>query len=137
MTRWYLIFILLAAIAASACNAPVKSTPLDPNSKPTQPGKVLNVNDVWRNLSTYKGNIIVTGLVVSPDTQNPWRFTIMDVNEALACKETGCAGFYLTVEYHGDLPKALDKIKASGSLVNGVLIAEGIEITGRLNLDGK
>lgn len=82
-------------------------------------GGILSVNDIQADPYAYKGTITVTGVVAGVSKQDPKIFAIVDTSEAKLCKQTGCASFYLSVKYEGQLPKQWDEVNVAGTLAEG------------------
>ncbi len=79
----------------------------------------LTVNDIKADPSAYKGTITITGVVAGATRQDPKVFLMIDTAEAIACKSTGCAKFYLQVRYESTMPKQWDEINVTGSFTQG------------------
>lgn len=82
-------------------------------------GGVLSVNDIQSDPLAYKGTITITGVSAGVTRQDPKVFLMVDTAEAIACKSTGCANFYLAVRYEGTIPKQWDEVNVTGSFTQG------------------
>ena len=102
------IIILIGVVAYSSFS----------NGKTVKAGGILSVNDIQSDPLAYKGTITITG-VVAGATRDPKVFAIIDTAEAIACKTTGCARFYLAVKYEGAIPKHWDEVNVTGSFTQG------------------
>ena len=88
-----------------------------------------------RTPSAYKGTITITGVMAGVSRQDPKVFTIIETSEAKLCKITGCARFYLPVQYEGTPPKVWDEVNVTGSFVEGgrLFQATKVEVLRHLN----
>jgi hypothetical protein len=84
-------------------------------AKTIKVGGPLTVNDIQADPMAYKGTVTITGVVAGTTRQDPKVFLIIDTAEAIACKSTGCARFYLQVKYEGTMPKQWDEVNVTGS----------------------
>lgn len=87
------------------------------NGKAKTPGSsgVLSVNDIQADPSAFKGTITITGVVATVLKDDPKHFAIIDTKEAKLCKSTGCAKYYLPVQYEGKTPILWDEVNVTGS----------------------
>ncbi len=88
--------------------------------KPSQQEKknhVLSVDDVESHLMTLKDSFTVTG-VVAKVYKDKKVFTMIDTGEVMTCRSTGCAGFYLPVQFSGPNPKEWDEVVITGMLID-------------------
>ena len=79
----------------------------------------MSVNDIQADPSAYKGTITINGVMAGVSRQDPKVFAIIETSEAILCKQTGCARFYLPVRYEGTAPKVWDEVNVTGSFVDG------------------
>lgn len=84
-------------------------------SKTIKGSGVLSVKDVQSDPSAYKGTVTITGVVAGASRQDQSVFAIIETSEAILCKTTGCASFYLPVKYEGVIPKQWDEVNVTGS----------------------
>lgn len=80
----------------------------------------MSVNDISAEPSAYKGTITINGVVAGKShfrnvPQNI--FLIIETSEAKICKQTGCARFYLPVQFEGKAPQEWDEVNVTGSFV--------------------
>lgn len=80
---------------------------------------VLSVNDIQADPSAYKGIVTITGVVARVSEQDPNLFAIIETSEAILCKQTGCARFYLKVKCEGQTAKVWDEVNVTGSFSEG------------------
>lgn len=109
MKNYILVFGLIAVIALIALASSNGKT------KTIKAGGVLSVKDVQSDPSAYKGTITITGVVAGVSRQDPKIFAIIETSEAILCKTTGCASFYLAVKYEGTIPMQWDEVNVIGS----------------------
>ncbi len=108
-------------------------------SKTGKEGGILSVNDIQADPVSFKGVIIVTGVVARMHPSDPKTFAVIETTEAKHCKSTGCSRFYLPVRYEGKLPQVWDEVNITGSLVkqDGFLLkASRVDILRHLTFDG-
>lgn len=105
--------ILIAAIAITTLS--------NGKTKTVKEGGILSVNDIASDPSAFKGIITITGVVADKSRfKVPANiFLIVETSEAKICKQTGCAKFYLPVQFEGILPKEWDEVNVTGSFVDG------------------
>lgn len=99
---------------------------------------ILSVDDIKAKPGSFKGMITVTGVVARMHPSDPKLFAVIETEEAKHCKSTGCAKFYLPVQYDGKLPQVWDEINITGSLVkqDGFLLkASRVDILRHLKFD--
>ncbi len=82
-------------------------------------GAILSVNDIQADRSAFKGTITITGVVAAVFKEDPKLFAIIETKEAKLCKSTGCAKFYLPVQYEREIPKLWDEVNVTGSFEGG------------------
>jgi hypothetical protein len=87
-------------------------------TKTVKEGGILSVNDISADPTAFKGTITITGVVAQISNKDNV-FAIVDTSEAKHCKSTGCARFYLPVQYEGKLPKEWDEVNITGSFAQG------------------
>ncbi|MCL4490370.1 MAG: hypothetical protein M1510_00475 [Nitrospirae bacterium] len=94
-------------------------------TKAIKAGGILSVNDIQADPSAYKGAITITGVVAKRHPSDPRLFAIIETAEAKLCKSTGCAKFYLPVQYEGKAPQEWDEVNVTGSFAedHGLFIA--------------
>lgn len=108
-------------------------------SKTVKEGGILSVNDMQADPASFGGVIVVTGVVARMHPSDAKVFAIIETEEAKHCKSTGCAKFYLPVQYEGKLPQVWDEVNITGSLVkqDGFLLkASRVDVLRHLNFDG-
>ena len=114
MKKYILIFGVIALIAGVAIVSLGNG-----KTKTIKAGGTLTVNDIQADPLAYKGTITITGVSAGVSRQDPKVFLMVDTAEAIACKSTGCANFYLAVRYEGTMPKQWDEVNATGSFTQG------------------
>lgn len=87
-------------------------------TKTVKEGGILSVNDISADPTAFKGVITITGVVAQMSSKDQV-FAMVDTAEAKHCKSTGCARFYLPVQYEGKLPTQWDEVNVTGSFVEG------------------
>lgn len=82
---------------------------------------ILSVNDISSDPSAYKGTITITGVVADKSRfKVPANvFIIVETSEAKICKITGCARFYLPVQFEDKMPQEWDEVNVTGSFAEG------------------
>jgi len=105
----FAVIILIAAIAFTTLS--------NGKTKTVKESGVLSVNDIQADPSAYKGIITITGVVAKRHPSDPKLFAIIETSEAKICKSTGCARFYLPVQYEGKAPQEWDEVNVKGSFV--------------------
>lgn len=78
---------------------------------------VLSINDIQADPAAYKGTVTINGVVSGPSRQDPKVFGMIDTNEAILCKTTHCARFYLFVKYEGQFPQTQDEVNVTGEFI--------------------
>lgn len=114
-----LIFIGCSRSSQNAGNSALPSAGNTGSKTSTDfPSGVLTINDISADPFAYKGTITVTGVVAkTKEVQAPANgFLVIDTSEAETCKQTGCARFYLPVEYDGQKPTEWDVVNVTGTL---------------------
>ncbi len=109
-------------------------------SRPRKEGGILSVNDIQADPASIKGVITVTGVVARMHPSDPKVFAVIETTEAKHCKSTGCAKFYLPVQYEGKLPHVWDEVKITGSLAKQdgfILKASKVEVLRHLEFGGR
>lgn len=98
--------------------------------------QALSVQDIQADPTAYTGTITIIGTMAGVDPNNSKVFGLIDTAEAVACKSTGCANFYLPVKYEGTLPKDWDEVKVTGKFVDGGKLFEAskVDVVRHLNL---
>lgn len=86
-------------------------------AKTVKEGGILSVSDIQADPAAFKGLITVTGVVARMHPSDTKVFAIIETAEAKHCQSTGCAKFYLPVQYEGKLPNVWDEVNITGSLV--------------------
>ena len=91
------------------------------NGKTKTPGGsgVLSVSDIQADPSAFKGTITIIGVVAAVFKEDPKLFAIIDTKEAKLCKSTGCAKFYLPVQYERQIPNLWDEVNVTGNFEGG------------------
>ena len=103
--------------------------------KTVRAGGVLTVNDIQADPTAYKGTITIKGVMAGVSDKDPKIFGLIDTSEAITCKQTGCANFYLPVKYEGTQPKDWDEVNVTGNFINGgVFVATKVDFQRHLNL---
>lgn len=115
MKKYILMLIAIVFVAAVAFNGLSNG-----KTKTVKEGGILSVNDIQADPSAYKGTITINGVVAGKShfrnvPQNV--FLIIETSEAKICKQTGCARFYLPVQYEGKAPQEWDEVNVTGSFV--------------------
>lgn len=87
-------------------------------TKTIKEGGILSVNDISADPTAFKGVITITGVVAQISNKDQV-FAIVETAEAKHCKSTGCARFYLPVQYEGKLPTQWDEVNVTGSFAQG------------------
>lgn len=109
------------------------------SAKTKTPGSsgVLSVNDIQADPSAYKGVVTITGVVAKVDPSHSDYFALVDTKEAKLCKSTGCASFYLPVQYEGKPPTEWDEINATGILAQdgSLFTATKVEVIKHLTFE--
>jgi len=100
-------------------------------------GGVLSVNDIQADPSAYKGVVTITGVVAKVDPSHPEYFALIDTKEAKLCKSTGCANFYLPVQYEGKPPTEWDEINVTGTFAQdgSLFTATKVEVIKHLTFE--
>lgn len=100
---------------------------------------ILSVNDIKGDPFAYKGTITITGVVAGISPKDPKIFAIIETAEAITCKITGCANFYLPARYEGQIPKEWDEVNVTGSFVEGkpFFFATKVEVLKHITFGGK
>lgn len=97
---------------------------INAKTKTPSSSEALSVNDIQADPSAYKGVVTITGVVAKVDPSHPEYFALIDTKEAKLCKSTGCANFYLPVQYDGKPPTEWDEINVTGTFAqDGSLFA--------------
>lgn len=86
-------------------------------SKPVKADGILSVDDIQADPGSFKGVIIVTGVVARMHPSDTKKFAVIETTEAKHCQSVGCAKFFLPVQYEGKLPQVWDEVNITGSLV--------------------
>ncbi len=110
-------FLITALVVGVVVAAVVFSTAGSVQSGPAsqrQPG-VLSVNDIKGDPFAYKGTVTITGVVAEISRQDPKLFGLIDTSEAVLCKTTGCANYYLAVRSDSPAPRVWDEVTLTGS----------------------
>jgi len=98
-------------------------------TKTVKEGGILSVNDIQADPFAYKGAITITGVVARKHLSDPKVFAIVETAEAKSCKQTGCAKFYLPVQYEGKTPVEWDEVNVTGSFAeDGQLLFKATKI---------
>ena len=105
--------------------------------KTTRAGGVLTVNDLHADPFAYKGNVTFTGVVAGLSKTDPKRFAVIDTSEAILCKQTGCANFYIAVNYEGERPNVWDEVKVTGRIVDTKKVWDEMTVLGRVSPDSQ
>lgn len=84
---------------------------------------ILTVAEIQSDLPSVKDTVVVTGVVARVSEKDKQVFALIDTDEAKHCKSTGCAKFYLPVQFSGPSPGEWDEVNATGRIVdqNGLL----------------
>ncbi|MCL5959200.1 MAG: hypothetical protein M1358_07755 [Chloroflexi bacterium] len=98
--------LLVASIGFTGCS-----------STRARAGGVLTVDDIFRDPFAYKGTITFTGVVAEISKDDPSLFAVIDTREAITCKRTNCASFYIPVRSYGKVPQEWDEVNVTGSAV--------------------
>jgi hypothetical protein len=106
-TSW-MIALIVGILFVSSTSVKAKA----PSSSP-----ILSVNEIQADPSAYKGVITITGVVAKIDPSHPDFFALIDTKEAKLCNSTGCANFYLPVQYGGKSPIEWDEVNVTGTFV--------------------
>lgn len=89
----------------------------DTNSSLTNSSKILNVNDIQADPSSFTGTITINGVMAGVSQTDSKLFGLVDTAEVKACKSVGCGTFILPTKYDGKLPQVGDEINVTGSFV--------------------
>ncbi len=105
--------VLIAAVAFTGLS--------NGKTKTVKEGGILSVNDIQADPSAYKGTITITGVVADKSRfKVPANaFIMVETSEAKICKQTGCARFYLPVQFDGKMPQEWDEVNVTGTFVDG------------------
>lgn len=97
----------------------------------------LSVNDIQADPSAYKGVVTITGVVAKVDPSHPEYFALIDTKEAKLCKSTGCANFYLPVQYDGKPLTEWDEINVTGTFAQdgSLFTATKVEVIKHLTFE--
>lgn len=98
---------------------------------------ILSVNDIQADPFAYKGIITITGVVAKVSERDPSLFALIETSEAILCKQTGCAKFYLPVKSDGQSPKVWDEVNVSGSFAEAGQLFVGTRVEVRKHLTFK
>ncbi len=133
MKKYIFIFAAVALIAGLAF------TSYSTGKTKTVKSGILSVNDIKGDPLAYKGTIIITGVVAGVSRKDPQTFAIIETAEAITCKITGCANFYLPVRYEGQIPKEWDEVNVTGNFVEGkpFFSATKVEVLKHITFGGK
>jgi hypothetical protein len=106
-------------------------------TKAPSSGGVLSVNDIQADPSAYKGAVTITGVVAKVDPSHPDYFALIDTKEAKLCKSTGCANFYLPVQYDGKPPIEWDEVTVTGTFAQdgSLFTATNVEVLKHLTFE--
>lgn len=98
---------------------------------------VLSVSDVQADPSAFKGTITITGVVAKVDPSHPEYFALIETKEAKLCKSTGCAKFYLPVQYDGKPPTEWDEVNVTGTFAQdgSLFTATKVEVLKHLTFE--
>ena len=98
---------------------------------------VLSVNDIQADPSAYKGVVTITGVVAKVDPSHPDYFALIETKEAKLCKSTGCAKFYLPVQYDGKPPTEWDEVNVTGTFAQdgSLFTATKVEVLKHLTFE--
>ncbi|MBR0600058.1 hypothetical protein [Sinanaerobacter chloroacetimidivorans] len=89
----------------------------DTNSSLTNSSKILNVNDIQADPSSFTGTITINGVMAGVSQTDSKLFGLVDTAEVKACESVGCGTFILPTKYDGKLPQVGDEINVTGSFV--------------------
>lgn len=89
----------------------------DTNSSLTNSSKILNVNDIQADPSSFTGTITINGVMAGVSQTDSKLFGLVDTAEVKSCKSIGCSTFILPTKYDGKLPQVGDEINVTGSFV--------------------
>lgn len=96
------------------------------------PAKVVHVDDLADKPESYKGEIVLKG-VVARVSKSKGVFAAIDYREFKKCHELDCAKHYLPVKYDGEIPKPESLIEMRGQVMKGekglVFEAQKLEVT--------
>ena len=115
MRKYIFVLSVIMLIAAAAFTGLSNG-----KTRTVKEGGILSVNDIQADPSAYKGTITITGVVAGKShfrnlPQNV--FLMVETSEAKLCKQTGCARFYLPVQFEGKMPQEWDEVNVTGSFV--------------------
>lgn len=108
MKKYILMLIAIIFVAAVAFTGLSNG-----KTKTVKEGVILSVNDIQADPSAYKGAITITGVVADKSRfKVPANvFIMVETSEAKLCKQTGCARFYLPVQFEGKMPFVATKVE--------------------------
>jgi len=106
-------------------------------TKPPSGSGVLSVSDIQADPSAYKGVVTITGVVAQVDPSHPDYFALIETKEAKLCKITGCAKFYLPVQYDGKPPTEWDEVNVTGTFAQdgSLFTATKVEVLKHLTFE--
>jgi len=121
--------VLIAAVAFTGLS--------NGKTRTVKEGGMLSVNDIQADPSAYKGAITITGVVADKSRfKVPANvFIMVETSEAKLCKQTGCARFYLPVQFEGKMPQEWDEVNVTGSFAEGRMhfVATKVEVLRHLS----
>ncbi len=108
----------LIALAALTLLALIMFGCTNTSASKKKEGGVLSVADLEKNPTAFKDAVVITGVVARVSQKDKKVFAIIDSDEAKHCRSTGCAKFYLPVQFDGQTPKEWDEVKITGTIVD-------------------
>ena len=135
-----LVLIVSLVFLVSGCNSNSKDT-IQSNVSPSQDtstswSKVLRVNDIQADPSSFTDTITINGVMAGVSQTDQKLFGLVDTAEVKACKSVGCSTFILPVKYDGKLPQVGDEVNVTGSFVGSdndlVFIATSFKVLGNI-----
>ncbi len=108
----------LIALAALTLLALIMFGCTNTSASKKKEGGVLSVADLEKNPTAFKDTVVITGVVARVSQKDKKVFAIIDSDEAKHCRSTGCAKFYLPVQFDGQTPKEWDEVKITGKIVD-------------------
>lgn len=90
----------------------------------------LSVSDIAADPFAYQGVITVNGIIAKLSQDEPNTFTMIESKEAILCKGTHCAAFYLPVKYKDGKFTQNMEVNVTGTINEDgkILVAQHIQI---------
>lgn len=96
----------------------------------TNKRNILSVTDIAADPFAYEGLITVNGIIAASDQNKPDTFTMIETKEAVLCKGTHCAAFYLPVKYESGNFNSNMEVNVTGTISEDgkILVAKNIKV---------